>query len=37
MKGVVFAINITADGYSGHTDMIADEEELALKETDGIP
>ncbi len=26
MRKVVFAINITADGYCGHTDMIADEE-----------
>lgn len=26
MRKVVFAINITADGYCSHTDMIADEE-----------
>ena len=26
MRRVVFAINITADGYCNHTDMIADEE-----------
>ena len=26
MRKVVFAINITADGYCNHTDMIADEE-----------
>ena len=26
MRRVVFAINITADGYCSHTDMIADEE-----------
>src|SRR5512143_2032836 len=26
MRRVVFAINITADGYCGHTDGIADEE-----------
>lgn len=26
MRRVVFAINITADGYCGHTDMIADDE-----------
>jgi len=26
MRKVVFAINITADGFCGHTDMIADEE-----------
>jgi dihydrofolate reductase len=26
MRKVVFAINISADGYCGHTDMIADEE-----------
>ena len=26
MRRVVFAINITSDGYSSHTDMIADEE-----------
>ena len=26
MRKVVFAINITTDGYSNHTDMIADEE-----------
>jgi len=26
MRKVVFTINITADGYCNHTDMIADEE-----------
>jgi dihydrofolate reductase len=28
MRKVVFAINITTDGYCGHTDGIADEEVL---------
>ncbi len=28
MRKVVFAINITADGYCNHTDMIADDEIL---------
>ena len=26
MRNVVFAINITTDGYCGHEDMIADDE-----------